>query len=274
MPNCVCRGTFRRVRSGAGRVAPARWRTSTATARGSMPNRMALRGEARDARRTMSPSATSAGAQLPTLGRQTSPWGSRALECTKQPPERGLHEFSDMKFAAASAFVLLLAACGGSVTIDPVGNDAGVKRDASRDAKIDQAVDAPRDSADGEDGYPVFHEMVCPDVAATPSMIECDPFAPPSTTCPPAQACYPIPPQAQDPCHPGIYNTRCFFAGGGVQGSPCSDGTQCAGGFICVKTSSGDECAKLCRIDQLDSCEPGRICRLVDVTGSGIGACD
>ncbi|HEY3592279.1 MAG TPA: hypothetical protein VGL13_00335 [Polyangiaceae bacterium] len=177
-----------------------------------------------------------------------------------------------MKCAALSIALALFVGCGGSVTIEPPGVDAGPRRDAGRDAKIDQAVDAPPDVADAADAFSVFHEDACPDAPPDPSTLECDPFT--QLQCPPGQACYPVPPQAQDVCHPGSYSTRCVFAGSGTQGTPCSDGSQCSGGFICVKTSSGDECAKLCRIDQPQSCASGRVCRLVDVTGSGIGACD
>ena len=86
--------------------------------------------------------------------------------------------------------------------------------------------------------------------------------------------CYPIPPRAKDACHPGRYGTMCFPAGSGTQGSPCDDGGDCAGGFICVKSNTGDQCVKLCRVTQFDSCGEGRICREVDVTGSGYGGCE
>jgi hypothetical protein len=103
-------------------------------------------------------------------------------------------------------------------------------------------------------------------------MIECDPFI--QSTCPLGLACYPIPPRASDNCHPGRYSTLCLPGGSGTQGTPCGDGTDCAGGFICVKSGQGDQCVKLCKTDEFNSCTDGRVCREVDVTGSGWGGCE
>jgi hypothetical protein len=41
-----------------------------------------------------------------------------------------------------------------------------------------------------------------------------------------------------------------------------------------VKTGAGDMCVKLCKLGQLGSCSDGRVCREVDVTGSGWGGCE
>jgi hypothetical protein len=41
-----------------------------------------------------------------------------------------------------------------------------------------------------------------------------------------------------------------------------------------VKSGQGDECVKLCRIDQFNSCSDGRVCRELDVAGSGWGGCE
>jgi hypothetical protein len=179
-----------------------------------------------------------------------------------------------MKFVTSFPVVVLLAACGGSVTEGPEPSDAGRRDGNSRDAKVDRIADALADGRDADVVYPIFYEDACPDAPAPPPMIQCDPLTQSPAECPPGFACYPVPPQGNDPCHPGSYGTRCALSGLGVQGSPCSDGSQCAGGFICVKTGSGDQCAKLCRTDQFGQCDVGRVCRLVDVTGSGIGACD
>lgn len=159
------------------------------------------------------------------------------------------------------------------MTENPGTTDAG-RRDSGRDARIDRIADAIADKADADVGYPVYYEDACPDAPLPPPAIACDPFDQSSGQCAPNFACYPYPPQGNDPCHPGSYGTRCALSGVGKQGSPCSDGSQCMAGFICVKTGSGDQCAKLCRTDLFGQCDVGRVCRLVDVTGSGIGACD
>ena len=56
--------------------------------------------------------------------------------------------------------------------------------------------------------------------------------------------------------------------------TPCGDGTDCAAGFIFVKSGSGDQCVKLCKTNEFNSCTDGRVCREVDVTGSGWGGCE
>jgi len=167
----------------------------------------------------------------------------------------------------------LATACGGSVTGEPADGGGGRRGGGGRDAAVERVVDARADAV-SEDGFPVFHEDMCPDAPADPPMLECDPFAQDSGQCSPGFGCYPLTPRGSDPCHPGRYSTLCFPAGPGMQGSPCSDGAQCGAGFICVKTASGDVCAKLCRTSQFDDCDFGRVCRVVDVGGSGIGACD
>jgi hypothetical protein len=170
--------------------------------------------------------------------------------------------------------LVLLAACGGSISSGEIGDDAGARRDSARDVRGDPVTEATRDASPPDASYPVYREDACPDAPSDPPMIECDPFQQNSTQCPAGQGCYPITPRGQDPCHPGVYSTRCFPAGVGVQGSDCNDGSECAAGFICVKTASGDQCARLCRTDQFGQCDVGRVCRVVDVSGSGFGACD
>jgi hypothetical protein len=169
----------------------------------------------------------------------------------------------------------LLLGCGGSVIQVPSGDDGGFRHDGGHGGGKDRDQGAgggnPLDASQNDD-FPVFHEDACADSTSPPPPLECDPLN--QSTCPFRQACYPIPPQASDGCHPGRYSTRCLTAGSGTQGSPCNDGTECAAGFICVKAGSGDQCVKLCRTNQFDACADGRVCREIDVTGSGWGGCE
>ncbi|HKQ71558.1 MAG TPA: hypothetical protein VJT73_19570 [Polyangiaceae bacterium] len=175
----------------------------------------------------------------------------------------------------ASTLALLSVGCGGSV-VDHDATDAGTKRDAARDARGRDSSGSgsgggrPEDAR--ADSYPVFREDACADAPAETPPLECDPFA--AKPCSGNRACYPVPPRAKDDCHPGTYGTICLLEGTGSQGTPCGTTTDCKGGFLCVKTSSGDQCVRLCQLDKFGACGDGRICREIDVTGSGWGGCE
>jgi hypothetical protein len=152
-------------------------------------------------------------------------------------------------------------------------NDGGKRRDGGRAANTREASEPPVQlDATVTDVYPVYQEDVCSDAPLQVPSIECDPLA--SNLCRQGLACYPTPPRGTDDCHPGRYGTSCLRQGRGTQGSPCSNVTDCVAGFMCVKTGAGDQCVKICRLNQYGSCSDGRICREVDVTGSEWGGCD
>lgn len=179
-----------------------------------------------------------------------------------------------MRVASLPLVLSLVVGCGGAI-VDGSASDGGTRREGGhggggdRDRGPDQT---PAFDASPNDDFPVFREDACPDSPAISPPLECDPFV--QTTCPRGQACYPIPPRASDNCHPGRYSALCLFAGLGTQGSPCGDVTDCAAGFICVKSGEGDQCVKLCHTNEFGACADGRVCREVDVTGSGWGGCE
>ena len=179
-----------------------------------------------------------------------------------------------MRARVVPVLLVLAVGCGGAVVDPSATPDGGRRRDSGRPGSDrDSGIDPPPpDDARPNDDFPVFREDACADVRTPPPTLECDPFV--QSTCPPTMACYPIPPQASGNCQPGRYSTLCFPAGRGTQGTPCSDGTECAAGFICVKSGQGDQCVKICRTDEFNSCTDGRVCREVDVTGSGLGGCE
>jgi hypothetical protein len=174
----------------------------------------------------------------------------------------------------ASLVLLLVVGCGGAVVdVSPVP-DSGARRDGGRGG---QERDRDNEGSPGvdarpQDDFPVFREDACPDAPIPTPPLECDPFM--QSTCPLRQGCYPVPPRATDSCHPGTYSTLCLPSGNGAQGWPCGDATDCVAGFICVKSGEGDQCVKLCKPTDIGSCTDGRVCREVDVTGSGWGGCE
>ena len=154
-----------------------------------------------------------------------------------------------------------LAGCGGSLL--DASADAGRRREGGADSLTDAA---------GADDPPVFIEDVCVDAVRPPPTLICDPFAP--LSCPAGKGCYAIPPRASGSCQPGTFGTICSTEGRGVQGSPCSDTTECVGSHVCVKSGIGNHCAKLCKVSELGSCADGRVCRVLDLSGSGWGGCE
>ena len=158
-----------------------------------------------------------------------------------------------------------ISGCGGSL-IDG-GADAGQRRDGAS-----PGTPGTSDRRDAAEEPPVFIDDICIDAGRLPPSLICDPFAP--SSCPAGKGCYAVPPRAAGPCQPGRYATICAEEGSGVHGSHCNDTTECRGSFVCVKSGIGNHCAKLCKVSEFDSCAEGRVCRVLDLSGSGWGACD
>ena len=154
-----------------------------------------------------------------------------------------------------------LGGCGGELA-DPSA-DAGRRRDSGTSIDVD--------AAPVEDSR-IFIDDVCADTAKTPPQLACDPFA--AAPCTAGKGCYAVPPRATGICQPGSYGTICSAEGRARQGETCNDTTECIGSFVCVKSGIGNHCAKLCKVSVLGSCEGGRVCRVLDLSGSGWGACD
>jgi len=123
----------------------------------------------------------------------------------------------------------------------------GVKRYESSDAK-NRTSRRCLESDDGEDGYPVFHEMVCPEVAATPRSSNAI-LAPQSTTCPPRKLVT-HPPQAKI-LPPGHLQYPLLLRGRRARAATCSEGQECAGGLHLRQTSFTARMCKLLRIESI-----------------------
>ena len=112
-----------------------------------------------------------------------------------------------------------------------------------------------------------FIDPGCPDAAAPPPDLECDPFKKP-TGCPPNEACYPFVQYPAGKCAKEIHGTRCSPAGTGTQGDPCG-GSLCAANHVCVITGRGTQCVQLCPLKGADGCPKGLFCVPIDVEGFG-----
>ena len=195
----------------------------------------------------------------------------RSLDYRAVPPTRLL--------LPAALIAACVAACGGTITADPDSVlDTGVADsglpDAPRDTRVDSAVDSKADThvdTAFDTALDTWIEPECPDAGAPIKDYKCDPFAPPPGGCKPTEACFPYVEYPSERCKPEIYHTRCFPAGKGKQGDPCGSGGACAGGFVCVATGVGNQCAQMCKPGKLGACADGYVCSPTDVPD--IGAC-
>jgi hypothetical protein len=152
--------------------------------------------------------------------------------------------------------VLVLAgagACGGSL-VNPDG-----------DADVDAAFEGGRRPPvpDGGDGGGV--PPICPDAAPLPPIEECNVFQP--SSCPPEEVCYPITYPPRGACDTERYGTVCIQGGTGGQGEPCGSGNGCKGGYVCVITGGGTQCAKMCQLGKTGQCATGFVCEPIDIPG-------
>ena len=174
-----------------------------------------------------------------------------------------------------SIAVLLLAGCGGSVTVDPDGitpDDAGLDGHVDtglrpRDSGMDALRDTGHDTAIVRDS---FVDPGCPDTSPPPPHFSCDPYEVPSKTCPKGEGCFPFVQPSTGPCDPETYAAECFPVGDGRQGTPCDGGGMCAAGFICVVSGAGNQCGAICHVGTPGACADGFVCSPVDVPGIGV----
>lgn len=180
--------------------------------------------------------------------------------------------------------VLMMVACGGSVSID--GDDdpradsgaggSGATAGAATggwsgsDAGLGGSGNLGGGPVDG--GVDVYVDPGCPDAEPPPAVLECDPFAV-DPGCPFDQACYPyVDYPSGGSCQSETYGTVCLPAGIGEQGDDCSLEV-CAAGFVCVLGGApGPRCVKLCSVFEPDSCPAGLLCEPMD-TQQGFGGC-
>ena len=175
-----------------------------------------------------------------------------------------------------------LAACGGTSEFhtDRTGGgpsrrvrdvfDAGVTPPAPDPDPPVRMPPTPRPDPDRlppPPGEPFF-DPGCPEVPGAVEDRECDPLGVP-TGCGDGLACFPYVDYPNDPCAPERFGSRCDVEGVGMQGDECSL-QGCAGGFLCVATGQGTQCAKLCELPSSGQCPPGLVCGSVDIEGYGV----
>jgi hypothetical protein len=171
---------------------------------------------------------------------------------------------------AAVAQVILVAAsfvgCTSSVIDVPPGT-GGSTPDAGHHTMVPFGGGGSWPDGGGYDA--TYEDPGCPDAGAKPMMFTCDAYHQGNGDCPPGDGCYIYVVYPMDPCAQETYGSMCAKQGPGKQGSGCGGAQDCSGGFTCVVTGSGNQCAALCPLVGPNACTGGTVCEPIDVEGFG-----
>ena len=157
------------------------------------------------------------------------------------------------------------AGCGNSV----VETDADASDGAGGQGNTPSSGAGVYNPDGGRDALPDYVDPGCPDAAPPPTMFTCDPYNQNSGDCPVGQGCFIYVKYPTQPCQQEVYGASCAPQGVGHQGDECANAQQCAGGFVCVVSGSGDQCVQLCPLMGAESCPSGLVCEPIDVEGFG-----
>ncbi|MBI4703303.1 MAG: hypothetical protein HY744_19475 [Deltaproteobacteria bacterium] len=169
----------------------------------------------------------------------------------------------------AAALLGAPAGCGSSVVVEqvPAGAAGGGGGFIFLDAGTDTGPVVP--DAGIHDALPDYVDPGCPDKPPPIYDYLCDPYDQFNGDCAPGEACFIYVQYPEEPCGQELYGSFCSVAGSGVQGDPCGGGLDCAGGFVCVVSGSGNQCVQLCKLNGPSGCPPGMVCEPIDVEGFG-----
>jgi hypothetical protein len=121
----------------------------------------------------------------------------------------------------------------------------------------------------GHDALPDYTDPGCPDAGGPILSFDCDPYHQFNGDCMPGEGCYIYVSYPSEPCGQETYGSLCAPSGPGTQSAPCDGAQDCAGGFVCVVSGSGNQCVQLCPLSGNSSCPPGLVCEPIDVEGFG-----
>lgn len=181
---------------------------------------------------------------------------------------------SPVKLAAAGTFILVSAACSGSVEMIEAESEDTMSAGGTGGSETwtggTGGVEATG-GIDGTGGEP-YVPPECPDEPPPPVEHECDPLDP-LVGCPEGYGCYPYLeyPSGEDCGHP-TFGAICAPASTGEHGDFCGEGVgYCAPGFMCVVGAAGGRrCGQICAPVADHDCPDGLICGRTDVDGYGV----
>ncbi len=161
------------------------------------------------------------------------------------------------------------ASCGSNVTYQTPsggnGGSGGTYLFVDAGGTGGSAVDAGGPS----DALPDYTDPGCPDSGGPLYDFQCDPYDQNNGDCAYGEACYIYVSYPREPCGQEIYGAYCAPAGTGEQGDSCWGGFDCAAGFVCVVSGSGNQCVQLCHLTGPSGCPAGLVCEPIDVEGFG-----
>jgi hypothetical protein len=159
----------------------------------------------------------------------------------------------------------LAGGCGPSVAVEPPVPDGGGT--GGEGGEFTSSTGPVWDA--GKDAFDEYVDPGCPSNPPPIQDFECNPYDQLDSGCFPGSGCYIFVSYPNEPCGQEIYGSFCAPGGFGVQGDPCGGGPDCAAGFVCVVTGSGNQCVKLCPLEGNDGCSAGLVCEPIDVEGFG-----
>jgi hypothetical protein len=166
----------------------------------------------------------------------------------------------------AAALTASFVGCSPSVVETPSGT-GGATMDAGHDAN--NPFGGGGSWADGGGLDSSYVDPGCPDAGPKPMDFMCDALHQGNGDCPANEGCFVYVEYPSSACAQEVYGSACAKAGSGTQGAGCGGSQDCAAGYTCVVSGSGNQCAALCSLDAPDPCSNGTVCESIDVEGYG-----
>lgn len=170
---------------------------------------------------------------------------------------------------SATAGGALATGCSGGVVEAPPGSGGAGGGEGGGSHSTSTGVGPGGKDGGGKDALPDYTDPGCPDAGGPIQQFDCDPYHQFNGDCLPGEACYIFVSYPSEPCGQETYGAVCSPAGTGTQSAPCGGAQDCAGGFVCVVSGSGNQCIQLCPLAGASSCPPGLVCEPIDVEGFG-----
>ena len=159
--------------------------------------------------------------------------------------------------------------CGGTI-IEAQPGEGGGGGDGTTGVTSTTSSGIPKPDFDaGEDAFEEYVDPGCGDPEPPETNFDCNPYDQQNSGCFSGEGCYIYVIYPDEACEQETYGALCAPEGPGGQGAVCGGANDCAAGFACVITGSGNQCVQLCPLQGASECPPGLVCEPIDVEGFG-----